>query len=442
MKSLGRIGLLVIAIVIWGVLSPSPARAAGIVGTGSPLSCDSNKLAEKLEGGGIVLFNCGEAPHTIDSATYVIEDNTVIRGGNLITLNGENLRQQFLVADGATLTLEDIILLDGESPQGGCISVSTSGVLNTFGTTFHSCRDVSATTGGGAVYNLGTFHAEDTVFRENRAEEEGGAIFNRGAFNAKRVLFEANTAGDDSGAIENDGDGVVVINESAFVDNSAAGGGGAVGNTLSVPTTSGSFTILRTLFVDNTSTTFGGAINNVTGAITVQNSTFVRNTSNEGGAIFASGSTNTVITFSTFDDNRADTGAAIYRPLLGTVELGYSILAGSRNQADTADALQCDGPPFASRGYNLIEDLSCISGSDSTDIRDTPALLGALQDNGGFSQTELPDADSPALGKAPSGPCPALDQRGAKRRGDCDIGAAERGGLFDSAFMPRVRKVD
>ncbi len=330
-KLFGRMGILLLGIVLWAGLSTSTAYAAGVVGTGSPASCEGNDLQTALTDGGLVTFNCGSAPYVLPSNTYLIQDDTTLDGANLITLDGKDLLQHFIVDDGATLNLYDIILLDGDSSQGGCISINTSGILNTFGVTFRGCHDASMTLGGGAVYNLGTFNATNTVFESNRAEHEGGAIFNRGTFTATEVLFEANMAGDDSGAIENDKDGIVVINDSIFIGNSAAGGGGAVGNTLSFPDTDGSFTIRRTLFVDNSAATDGGAVNNVIGGMTIENSTFVRNRADKGGGVFGSGSTHTTITFSTFDDNRADTGSGINRPLTGVVELGFSILTGGRN---------------------------------------------------------------------------------------------------------------
>ena len=435
-----RVGLLVLGILLWATWSAPSALAAGVVGTGSKASCDGNDLAAALVDGGLVTFSCGATPHTILADTYVIQEDTVIRGDNRITLDGEKLRQLFIVDNGASLVLQDIILRNGEAAQGGCISVNTAGSLSTFDVTFRGCHDVSNTIGGGAVYNLGNFIATDTLFESNRAEEEGGAIFNRGHFTATSVIFEANSAGDDSGAIENDSDGVVLIMDAAFIGNTAAGGGGAVGNTLSFPQTDGSVTIYRALFVDNTSATFGGAINNVIGDITIVNSTFVRNTSNQGGAVYASGNTLTSITFATFDDNRADIGSAIYRPLTGQVQIGYSIFAGGRNEADTSDQLQCDGPALTSLGYNLVEDGSCVNGNDNSDIRNTLPKLGPLHDNGGFTQTEMPAADSPSLNQVPAVECEARDQRLARRSGKCDIGAVERGGLFESAFLPRVRK--
>jgi predicted outer membrane repeat protein len=434
-----RFGAFVSTLLLCIALTPAVAQAAGVVGSGTPASCQGNALADALAGGGLVTFNCGTNPTTIIADTYVIEDDTTIRGENLITLDGENLRQLFIVQSGATLTLEEIVLLDGEFSSGGCIHVNSGGTLHTLEVTFQSCRDTGSL-GGGAVYNEGTFHAAHTLFDSNHANQEGGAILNRGTLYAWFTRFDSNTAGDDSGAIENVLNGVVMVNDSVFINNSAAASGGAIGNSLLFPTTSGFFVVMRSLFVDNSASVFGGAINNVIGDLTIENSTFVRNTADQGGAIFADGNSDTSIRFSTFVDNRADIGGAIFRNLTADVTLGYSILAASLDEAGTSEALECDGPSVTSLGYNLIEDNSCVDGSDATDIRATPPQLNALGDNGGFSETQMPASSSPALAKVPAAQCLSRDQRLARRTGICDIGAAERGGFFDSAFMPFLKK--
>jgi hypothetical protein len=52
--------------------------------------------------------------------------------------------------------------------------------------------------------------------------------------------------------------------------------------------------------------------------------------------------------------------------------------------------------------------------------------LGLLADNGGPTQTLAPQSGSPAIDAGTTG-CPATDQRGAPRVGQCDIGAVEFG---------------
>src|SRR4051794_29480337 len=119
MKLLGRLGLLIFIIVALSVLSSASVWAAGVVGDGSPGSCDDNMFAVALNNGGVVSFNCGNDPFTMPANTHVIQENTTILGDNKITLDGEKLRQLFIVNNNVTLTLKDIILLDGDFSTGG-----------------------------------------------------------------------------------------------------------------------------------------------------------------------------------------------------------------------------------------------------------------------------------------------------------------------------------
>src|SRR5207302_822938 len=60
-----------------------------------------------------------------------------------------------------------------------------------------------------------------------------------------------------------------------------------------------------------------------------------------------------------------------------------------------------------------------------------PAQVGPLADNGGPTQTHLPQADSPAVDNGTASGAPARDQRGYVRAGTApDIGAAEFGGTI------------
>jgi hypothetical protein len=77
---------------------------------------------------------------------------------------------------------------------------------------------------------------------------------------------------------------------------------------------------------------------------------------------------------------------------------------------------------ISSQGSNLSDDDSCGFGVDEQG----EANLAALADNGGPTQTMLPQAPSDALDAANCLDSSAVDQRGAPRPADdCDIGAVE-----------------
>jgi hypothetical protein len=63
-----------------------------VVGTGTATSCTDEALNAALAGGGLVTFNCGPAPVTIDISTGTgtkrIATDTTIDGAGLVTISG------------------------------------------------------------------------------------------------------------------------------------------------------------------------------------------------------------------------------------------------------------------------------------------------------------------------------------------------------------------
>jgi hypothetical protein len=97
---------------------------------------------------------------------------------------------------------------------------------------------------------------------------------------------------------------------------------------------------------------------------------------------------------------------------------------------------------LTSQGYNYSDDATC-GFTQSTDKQSAPSPnLGALADNGGLGQTELPQAGSPLIDAIPVSACQTglaagitTDERGVTRPqgSGCDIGAVEVSG---SSFNP------
>lgn len=107
----GRIGsllALLTAAALLGVAAPQPALAetAAVIGNGTAASCTSNAASNAftnaVQAGGTVTFNCGPNPVTMVVNTSVVDKKVTVSGGGLITLDGENLRQIFLVLSRAT----------------------------------------------------------------------------------------------------------------------------------------------------------------------------------------------------------------------------------------------------------------------------------------------------------------------------------------------------
>ncbi len=154
---------------------------------------------------------------------------------------------------------------------------------------------------------------------------------------------------------------------------------------------------------------------------------------------------------------RDDTIANNYSVAVGGLELGASSAATvtdtllATNQSSTtgsADCLELPTAKLTSGGHNLVgESLGTAVGCEfkngiNGDRVGSPSaplnpLLGALASNGGDTETQALEPDSPAIGAGNPADCEAvpvddLDQRGDSRaastRGSCDIGAYDTGG--------------
>jgi hypothetical protein len=247
---------------------------------------------------------------------------------------------------------------------------------------------------GGAMYNNGMSGTSspsltDVSFTGNNALWYAGAIFNDGYTGAssptlRRVTFSGNSAGLAGGAmLNNAGEGVSspTLANVTFSGNSTDGSGGAM---RSASTTGTSNPVLRNVTFHGNSAAYGGALNNL-------GSTGSTHLSLENVILW--GDTATVSENEIFNDG-------------GTATIQYSVVQG---------------------GCWAISGVTCGSGNWITD-----PLLGALANNGGFTQTMALLAGSSALDTGLDEICAAdpvggLDQRGVNRpRGlHCDIGAFE-----------------
>jgi hypothetical protein len=304
----------------------SPALAAGVVGDGTPASCTSNALSAALTGGGTVTFNCGPNPVTILTDTYVIDGTVVVDGGGLVTLDGEDLRQVFLVQAGGDLTLRDLVLANGDVSVGN----------------------------GGALANYGVLTLERVTVRDSQALlGYGGGIYNQGRLVLvdSQVLGNVSGSGYAGGGIDN-ANGVVLIDNSRLEGNYADYGGGidSVG-TLTVTNSTlqsnvaraglgGGFDIGGTIFISNTrlvqnfAENGGGGVN-LTGAgsLVIENSALISNTTNQynpnlsyGGGIYTSGAIS--LQEVTLRGNVSAYGGGIYSAA-GQVNLQGSTLQGN-----------------------------------------------------------------------------------------------------------------
>lgn len=206
--------------------------------------------------------------------------------------------------------------------------------------------------------------------------------------------------------------------------------------------------VTRTTLSGNAATTGGGIDNGGYASLYVTNSTLSNNSAGRGGGIYNSGGA-VEITNSTLSNNSASQGGGIYNvwyeaaPYGGYEYLGAtnSIVAHSASGGDCVNAVDAR---FSDKGYNMVEDGTCLSAS--TSISGDPQL-GPLADNWGFTPTQTLLKGSPAI-DAGSENCLSTDQRGISRpldgNGDglarCDIGAFELLMVKSSTFLPLMAR--
>jgi hypothetical protein len=150
--------------------------------------------------GGSISSNCNNvhAPATItitQAGGFIVTTNSsyAIDGGSVIALTGADVNRIFMVSSGATLTLTNIVIRDGNSPGDD----------------------------GGAIYNSGTVNISNSKFLSNTAGApwSGGAIRTSGPLNISNSEFAYNRAGNGGVLFPRESTSFTTISGSSFHDN-------------------------------------------------------------------------------------------------------------------------------------------------------------------------------------------------------------------------------
>lgn len=265
---------------------PTAAKPANIsnprtvVGTGTPASCTSKAFVAAVAAGGVITFDCGPDPVTIEvEQTAKIFNKTgpeiVIDGGGLVTLSGSAERRILYMntcdkAQGWTtshcqdqdhprLTIQNLTFIDGnatgESPPGGGAIFARGGRIRILNSRFfgNRCDETGPDVGGAAVRVLDQ-HKDQPVYVVNSTFggapgygntcSNGGGLSSIGvSFTIINSLFSHNEAegyganprrpgtpgGGSGGAIYNDGRTFALrLCGTKIEDNHANEGGGAI----------------------------------------------------------------------------------------------------------------------------------------------------------------------------------------------------------------------
>jgi hypothetical protein len=278
-------------------------------------------------------------------------------------------------------------------------------VLTKAGSGSPTLNDVTITGGdsgsfGGGINGSGPLTLINSTVTGNHATASGGAISLVGSLTLTNSTISNNTAG-------------------------AAGGGVLV---------NGAVTATGSTFTGNSSTTGGGGIRANPGPVTLTNSTVSGNTDPGGGGGVTVDNATLTIVYSTIVQNSSTFGANL-APSTSLVAFG-SVVALPAGGATNCGFLG-GSPSTTSNGFNFSDDASCsFTAATDTQNGGDPGL-GALANNGGPTQTRLPQPGSPLIDAIPTGSCQddgasgiTTDQRGVSRPqgSGCDIGAVEVGG--------------
>lgn len=449
-----------------------------VVGSGAG-TCDEAALDSALAQGGIITFDCGAAAATIAITTAKsITKETVLDGGNQVTLSAGNAQRIFVMQANVNFTVQNLTLADalvngarGSGPSsansGAAIYRQSDSTLTVINSTFKNNHATltGADVSGGAIYSYGGDTIVGGCTFDGNSAASGGAIGNlRSNLSIVNSVFVNNQASDQmGGAIATDGQnadhgktmtlcGLVVKNNQAaleggglyrygypgestvidsctFDSNTAAAQGSGLGGGLYVHTdTNGAMplTLTNSTISNNSAGHGAGGLFVYQAPFSLTNVTIAGNSAvnSLGGGLDASGAPGTLLNC-TIAGNHADHSDSFGGGIIGGsgITLNNTIVANNTagnawnpvNCTDVAAAGDHDLQYPAQRASGQ-DDTTCVAGVTFAD-----PSLGPLADNGGPTQTMALSAASPAV-NAGSG-CPAFDQRGQPRTGSCDIGA-------------------
>jgi hypothetical protein len=275
---------------------------------------------------------------------------------------------------------------------------------------------------GGGIHNGGTLTLAHSIVSGNYASGffgQGGGIYNSGTLTVTNSTLSGNSPAyyGDGGGIVNDYSGILTLTNSTLSGNTAHVGAGLVNRATA--------TVTNSTFSGN-GANYSGGIHN-TGMLTVTNSTLSGNTAPFGGGIGNYGTL--IVSNSTLSGNDGERGGAFYN--IGTVTVKNTIVA--RSNSYFGGNCGIGSGTFTSQGHNLSDDGTCPF-TQPSDLNNTFAGLGTLQNNGGPTETIALLPASPAVDAILVSDCTDVnltavttDQRGILRpQGQaCDIGAVE-----------------
>ena len=325
--------------------------------------------------------------------------------------------------------LSDVTITGGTGRDGGGIVFSGSNLfLNRA-----SIWDNQTGGRGGGIHAYGDVHLIRSTLYANTAHSKGGGIYSgSGAVNIDRSSVVANRTTGPLGvsSIDSGGGGVyskgaTTVSRSTISWNRARVGAGVLAE--------GDTSISDSTLDHNSAERMGGAVFNADltnpldrAEFSIRNTTVSRNAADVGGGVYTAADVQ--IHSTTFNENAGYEAGAHFVGMSNVFDLmatnsvfGPTIAGSSCSYGVSYPDLAGSGNFEADNSCGLDPVLNVVDGGDPG--------LGLLTDNGGSTETHLPEPGSAVVDQplADAG-CLPRDQRGISRpRGrHCDIGAVER----------------
>jgi hypothetical protein len=287
-----------------------PARAANAVVGGACGEAEYNTALSSVQssGGGTITFNCGSAPFYILFTTQKTITSTVtINGANLAILSGQNQTRLFWINNGASLTLKNLTVRNGNGSSGGFP---------------HD---------GGAIYNQGSLTVDHSKFLYNTTTTSysGGAIVTYGPLTIQNDSeFGYNDGGGGGAVYPRFGAAVTNISDSNFHHNRALSVGSGYGGAL-LAWDGPPVTVSNSIFDSNEANHSGGAAYILpNSSLAMQNSQLTNNQAdNYGSGLYIGGTANITDTIMT-GNYGSETGGGLYNA--GTTNLVSTFLSLNR----------------------------------------------------------------------------------------------------------------
>jgi hypothetical protein len=415
-------------------------------GTCVAASCTTLRAAITSASSGDTIVFAISGTITLGSTLTLSQSVTIDGTGQAIALDGNNAVRVLMVQSGVAAQLSNLTIQNGSAA-----SIGGGGIFNSGTLAVGNCTLVGNTAAsGGGIYNSGALSLANSAVSSNSAPGiglgGGGGIYNSSVGTLTldiNTVVSGNTTADVGGGISNNGS--LTLTSSLVSGNTAGGIGGGIFN-------NGTATIANsTLSGNSSSSNYGGGIGNQ-GNLTIDSSTLSGNSALIGGGgiyNFGAAAGATVIN-STLSGNTSVGifGVGIYNHF-GTLGLFYSTIAGN-NTSPIGGGLNTDAGAVTTATNTIIADgcsgTGSLNGTSSGNIDPgtscgltngvngnqvgvgtTTLHLGALQNNGGPTQTILPGAGSAAIDASSCVTGLFFDQRGVARpQGPrCDVGAVE-----------------